>query len=57
MGYRAYVLNDTGRTINVREIVARDDTEAIAQAKQYVDRHDIELWQQARKLKLLHHDD
>jgi hypothetical protein len=53
MDYRAYILNDAGKIINVREIVARDDAEAIAQAKQYVDGCDIELWQQGRKVKLL----
>jgi hypothetical protein len=35
---------------------ACDDEDAIAQAQQYVDGHDIEVWQKGRKIGLLSRD-
>jgi hypothetical protein len=53
MDYRAYVLDDNGSIVNVRELEAPDDSEAVEQARKYVDGYDLEVWQRARKVKLL----
>jgi hypothetical protein len=53
MDYRAYVLDDNGSIVNVRELEARDDSEAVEQAQKYLDGHDLEVWQRDRKVKLL----
>jgi hypothetical protein len=33
MDYRAYVLDDNGSIVNVRELEARDDSDALEQAR------------------------
>jgi hypothetical protein len=33
MDYRAYVLDDNGSIVNVRELEARDDSDAVEQAR------------------------
>jgi hypothetical protein len=53
MDYRAYVLDDNGSIVNVRELEAPDDSEAVEQAQKYLDGYDLEVWQRARKVKLL----
>jgi hypothetical protein len=49
--YRAYPVGPDGRFCGVNELDCADDAEAIAQAEQLVDGHDIELWEQGRFLK------
>jgi hypothetical protein len=56
MDYRAYTLDDKGHIVCVYELNACDDEDAIAQAQQYVDGHDIEVWQKGRKIGLLSRD-
>jgi len=53
MDYRAYILNDKGGIVEVREFYAPDDAAAIVQAKTYVNGHDVELWQLDRKVARL----
>jgi hypothetical protein len=42
--YRAYTVGDDDHFIGFQEMVCRDDSEAIANAKRLVDGHDIEVW-------------
>jgi hypothetical protein len=51
--YRAYLVGNDGHFINVMEFRCPDDTEAVEQAKQLVDGHDVEVWQLARKVTIL----
>ena len=55
-GYYAYFLED-GHIMSRVEIVADDDAAAVQQARQYLDGHDIEVWQEARKVTVLKHKD
>ena len=51
---RSYVLGPDGRIIQSYELVSPDDEAAKVRAKQYVDGHDIELWQGRRVAKFPH---
>lgn len=42
--YRAYFVGTDGHFIGFEPLICRDDGEAIAKAKSFVDGHDIELW-------------
>jgi hypothetical protein len=42
--YRAYTVGHDGHFIGFEPLVCADDSEAIEQAKRFVDGHDIELW-------------
>ena len=46
--YYAYILGEDGHVINRVVISCNDDDEARRLAKQLVDRHAVELWQQSR---------
>jgi len=48
LGYRLYILNDAGRIVGAVEAMHDGDAEAIAWAKQQLDRNDLELWTGAR---------
>ena len=48
--YRAYVVGSDGHFINVLALECADDAEAMEQAKQLVDGHDVELWELGRKI-------
>jgi hypothetical protein len=49
-GYRVYIIGRDGRFIRAVELACPDDEAAKEYAKQFVDGHDIELWQQDRKV-------
>jgi hypothetical protein len=49
-GYYAYIIGKDGHVINRVVIEGADDEEARRKAKQIVDGHDVELWQEARKV-------
>ncbi len=51
--YRAYVLNADNSFKTVRTFCCDDDDAAIAEATKQLDGHDIELWDQARKVATL----
>jgi hypothetical protein len=53
MDYRAYILDEKGHIIALRELDAVDDRDAVQQAQSIVDGHDVELWQRDRKISLL----
>jgi hypothetical protein len=49
--YRAYIIGNDGHFQDAKPLVCVDDTEAIAEAKQLVNHHDVELWQRGRKVE------
>ena len=49
-GYRAYIIGKDGRIQDRVEFQCDDESEAKELAKQLVDGHAIELWDQARKI-------
>ena len=48
--YRAYIIDSDGRFREAVQLDCPDDNEAVKQAEQLVDGHDVELWQRARKI-------
>jgi hypothetical protein len=42
--YRVYAVGDDGHFVGFEPLVCRDDDDAVATAKQFVDGHDKELW-------------
>jgi hypothetical protein len=48
--YRVYLIGLDGRFIKSIDLSCADDSAAIESAKQLIDGHDIELWQQDRKV-------
>lgn len=51
--YRAYILDRDGHIQSFRPLFCADDDAAITAAGQFVDGHDVELWQANRKVTLL----
>ena len=45
--YRAYVLDDDDHIIRRHEFEAGDSAAALEIARQYVDGHDVEVWQRS----------
>jgi hypothetical protein len=50
IGYYAYLIGDDGHVANRVNILAADDGEAVRLAKQLVDGHAVELWQESRQI-------
>jgi hypothetical protein len=50
-GYYAYIIADDGHIKDRLVIVCDDEKEAKHRAKQLVDGHAVELWQEARKVE------
>ena len=48
--YRAYIIGHDGHIQKSFEFRCSDDEVAKKQAKQYVDRQDVELWHRAQKV-------
>ncbi len=48
--YRVYIIGANGQIKGRIEFWSEDDEKALQHAAQYADGHDIELWQQARKI-------
>jgi hypothetical protein len=53
--YRAYIIGQDGHIQTRFEFCCSDDEEAKDRAKQYVDGHDVELWQLDRKIAMFTH--
>jgi len=49
--YRIYVIGSDGHFIEAIQLDCSDDKAAIESAKQFVNGHDIELWQRDRKIE------
>jgi len=48
--YRAYIMDGDGHISKAIDLVLKNDVEAIEAAKQLVDGHAVELWEQTRKV-------
>ena len=55
MDYRAYIMGPDGHIENRVELQCDDDDEAVRFAKQFVDGHDVELWQLDRHIETFKH--
>ena len=51
--YRAYFIGQDGHFFQAIDLDSADDDAAIATSKQFVDGHDVELWQRDRKIARL----
>lgn len=48
--YRVYVIGSYGHFVKAIHLDCQDDSAAIEYAKQFIDGHDIELWQRDRRI-------
>ena len=55
--YRAFVLNAGGHVSKRHDFEADDDVQAVQIARQYVDGHDVEVWQRDRMIGKLKQSD
>jgi hypothetical protein len=46
--YRVYILNDAGHFASRIDLECASEQDAVKEAQQYVDGHDVELWDQNR---------
>ena len=53
--YRAYMLDENDQILKRIEIDAKDDASALRIAQQYVDGHDVEIWQGHSIVRRLKH--
>jgi hypothetical protein len=51
VGYYAYIIGDDDHVAGRVQVICRNDDEAKRLAKQLVDGHAIELWQEARMIE------
>jgi len=49
-GYYAYIIGDDGHITGRVQVICDDDAEAKRLAKQLVDGHAVELWQEGRHI-------
>jgi hypothetical protein len=49
-GYRAYVIGRNGQIMDRIDLFCENDEDAKERAKQLVDGHAVELWDEARKV-------
>jgi hypothetical protein len=53
--YRAYIVGMDGRIVRAVDLICPDDDTAKEYAKNLVDGHDVELWQNHRKIAKFDH--
>jgi hypothetical protein len=53
--YRAYIIGTVGQFYKAMAIDCDCDEEAVERAKQFVDGHDVELWEHGRKVAAFQH--
>jgi hypothetical protein len=51
--YRVYVIGSDGHFVRAIQLDCPDDKAAVESAKQFIDGHDIELWQRDRRIARL----
>ncbi len=51
--YRVYFIGNDGHFVSVIELDCPNDNAAIESARQFINGHDIELWQEDRKIAKL----
>jgi hypothetical protein len=49
-GYYVYIKGEDGHFKDRHAVICENDEEAEARAKQFVDGHAVELWEEARKV-------
>jgi hypothetical protein len=54
--YKIKIIGALGHFVRSFPIVCTDDKSAIATAKQFIDGHDIELWQRNRQIARFDHN-
>lgn len=54
--YRAYLVDNEGHIKSSRDVTADDDAGALDEARQYVDGHDVEVWDRDRRIGILKRD-
>jgi hypothetical protein len=54
-GYRAYIIWTDGHFLRAIELICPDDDSAKEYAKNLADGHDVELWQQDRRIATFKH--
>ena len=54
--YRAYVLDDHDHILRRIDLEAENSAAALAIAKQYVDGHDVEVWEHTHIIGRLKHE-
>ena len=54
-GYRAYIIGTEGHFLRAIELICPDDDSAKEYAENLVDGHDVELWQQDRRIATFKH--
>ena len=54
--YQVYTLDNDGNSLKETELDRPDDRAAVQSAKQFIDGHDIELWQGDRKVAKFEHE-
>ena len=54
--FRAYVLDDNDHILRRFEFEAENGTAALEAAKQYVDGHDVEVWERTHIIGRLKHE-
>lgn len=54
--YRAYLVDRDGHIKKSEIVCGVDDAEALEMAKQYVDGHDVEVWDLDRRVGILKHE-
>jgi hypothetical protein len=55
--YRAYTIGEDGHIVQALNLDCKDDSAAVESAKQFVNGHDIEVWQEDRMVATLRSDD
>jgi hypothetical protein len=53
--YRAYIIATDGRFLRTVELICPNEDTAKEYARQLVDGHDVELWQDDRKIESFKH--
>jgi hypothetical protein len=48
--YRAYLIDQNDKVVSFKPVEAENDEEALNAAKQFVDGHDVEVWDLGRKV-------
>jgi hypothetical protein len=55
--HRVIIFDPAGHILAAHVITAADNDAATERARQYVDGHDVEVWEQTREIANLRHDD
>jgi hypothetical protein len=57
MTYRAFLLGSTGEVMRRYDFTSMNDVASLEHARQYVENHDVEVWQLHRRVAVLRHTD